>query len=377
MLTLARASARLSCPPGNAVGRLMIVAIVAGVLTACGGMGEAQVPVPAAPTQVASPAASHIASPTASPSAVAATVADCKSWTGAAAATNASSAAVQHALVVVGALNLRAGPGTDCDRVDSLGFGARVAVHGPPVKRGGYTWQYLRGPDRAGFAIVDALQPVPDEPPTTVPILMYHHIGDEVDRYTVSAGELTQQLRWLKKRGYVSITPTDLHRALFFGLPLPAKPIMLTIDDGNPSTIEFARIVEQEGFRGVYFLNDISRLSPDQIAELAAQGEICGHTATHADLSVLSTEGQHQEIAGNKLWLESIIGRQVVCFAYPFGAYNEETDDIVAKAGYLIAFDAWHTPASLIDFDRWHLPRIEVNGGLTIDDFRFVLANGS
>lgn len=297
------------------------------------------------------------------------TNADALSCDAAAAKNRVSRSKQEDQLVVVGALNLRAGPGTDCAIVDSLGFGAFVSVGGPEIMRGGEIWRHLVGPDRDGYAVIDALQPVPLTPPDTVPILMYHHITDDTGRYFVSPADFADQVAWLKKQGYVTITPTDLYNALYRNLPLPEKPIMLTIDDGNLSSMEFAEILGEVGFRGVYFVNNVSSVSADQIRYLDSTGEVCGHTATHMDLSQLSYEGQYEEIAGNKSWVEGILGKPMGCFAYPFGEYNEWTDTILADVGYKIAFDAWDNPAPLDPSNRWHIERIEIYGETTLDEF--------
>ncbi|MGH2560040.1 MAG: polysaccharide deacetylase family protein [Thermomicrobiales bacterium] len=68
---------------------------------------------------------------------------------------------------------------------------------------------------------------------------------------------------------------------------------------------------------------------------------MCGHTVDHANLAALSLDDQWYEVLQNKIWLEGIVGQPVTCFAYPFGAYNWATTDVVAGSGYAVAFDAW------------------------------------
>lgn len=273
------------------------------------------------------------------------------------------------AIVVVAALNLRSGPSTDCPRTGSMRFGTSVVLDGALVKQDGHVWRHLRGPAGAGYAVADTFAPMPDEQPTHVPILMYHHINAQTSRYFVSPAELDQQMKWLHDNGYISITPSDLSLALFRDLPLPAKPVMLTIDDGDAESMEFEQILAKYGFRGVYFLPNYSELSKAEINELAASGEVCGHTVSHPDLSKLSYNKQEQEIAANKVWLEGVIGQSVGCFAYPFGRYSDVTAQILADAGYDLAFNAWGPPASLTDPNRWHIPRVEIDGGISLDKF--------
>jgi peptidoglycan/xylan/chitin deacetylase (PgdA/CDA1 family) len=77
-------------------------------------------------------------------------------------------------------------------------------------------------------------------------------------------------------------------------------------------------------------------MSPTEVRILAAGGtiEVGAHTVTHPQLSALPAAEQWQEIEECKLRLEGILERSVASFAYPHGAYTEETAELVAKAGF-------------------------------------------
>lgn len=61
---------------------------------------------------------------------------------------------------------------------------------------------------------------------------------------------------------------------------------------------------------------------------------IGGHTVTHTSLSSESRERQHFEISTCKNDLETIIGKPITCFSYPYGDYTEDTVNIAARCGY-------------------------------------------
>src|SRR5260370_8429546 len=74
----------------------------------------------------------------------------------------------------------------------------------------------------------------------SVPILMYHYIRPAPSIYTdylgyrltVTPGDFTAEMDWLASRGYHPIDFSHL-RAYFSGvMPLPAKPVGITFDDG-------------------------------------------------------------------------------------------------------------------------------------------------
>lgn len=358
--------------------RGLVMLVVGGaLLSGCGGEGAADQPpsVTISSTPIvghASPNASLVASPLA----VGGPTSSLSPPTGspAACAASADDAAAEEgtaSLVVVAALNLRAGPGTGCPVVGSMGFGTLVTVFPDEVPRGDQVWRRLRAPQGDGFAIADAIQPLPppEEAAIEVPVLMYHHIAKGPDRFFVPPAELEAQMTWLHANGYVSITPTDLYNAIFADLPLPAKPVIISVDDGNKTDPLFAKILDKYGFRGTYFWHTGAALSEEQIAALAQTGEACAHTVNHLDLTTLSVAEQRIEIVDNKLWLERIIGKPVACFGFPFGASTAETEVIIDEAGFLLGFDAWGPPAPLATLARWHVPRIEIAGGSTIEQF--------
>lgn len=368
--------ARIRRPAGRWRGLVLLV-VGAALLSGCGGEGAANQP--SSVTVGSSPSSGHaspIASPDASPLAVGGPTSLRAPTTASPAACGAAtpedeSAEGTASLVVVAALNLRSGPGTDCPVVGSMGFGTFVTVFADEVPRDGQVWRRLQAPQGNGFAVSDAIQPLPapEDAPTEIPVLMYHHIAEGPDRFFVPPAELDAQMTWLRADGYVSITPTDLYNAVYADLLLPAKPVIISVDDGNTTDPLFAKILDKHGFRGTYFWHTGSRISEEQIVDLAETGEACAHTVNHLDLTSLPVAEQWTEIVDNKLWLEQIIGKPVTCFGFPFGASTTETAHIVNEAGFLLAFDAWGPPAPLAALDRWHVPRIEIAGGATIEQF--------
>lgn len=211
---------------------------------------------------------------------------------------------------------------------------------------------------------------IPNGSPPDVPVLMYHSIQQNGAEYQVTAAQLEEQLQWLSQNGYESITSADLIAWMTYGTPLPDKPVIISIDDGNSSDWLFLELLERYGFEGVFSLPNYAQLTASQIRTLDRAGEVCGHTVTHENLSTLDYDGQYYQIVENKKYLEKILGNEVTCFAYPFGAYNGLTPYVVIEAGYLMAFNVSGGPQGLdSSLDRWHILRINVNGNGTLDDF--------
>lgn len=103
---------------------------------------------------------------------------------------------------------------------------------------------------------------------------------------------------------------------------------------------------------------------PLTIAELSEieQGgiiELGGHTVNHPLLGEQPVAVQKEEIEQSKLDLERLLNHPVTSFAYPFGAYGDETLPLVQEAGFQYACSTvettvWHKS------DRYLLPRFEV-----------------
>lgn len=83
-------------------------------------------------------------------------------------------------------------------------------------------------------------------------------------------------------------------------------------------------------------------LNVEELIELDSSKNITigGHTVTHTQLSIQSTDMQRWEILESKKSLEKILGHKITTFSYPFGGkqdYTMETVENVRKAGYIKA----------------------------------------
>ena len=65
--------------------------------------------------------------------------------------------------------------------------------------------------------------------------------------------------------------------------------------------------------------------------------EFGGHTAGHSVLTTLPPDEARREIVENKRWIEEVLGRKIVSFAYPCGATSDEIVELVKAAGYKYA----------------------------------------
>ena len=92
-----------------------------------------------------------------------------------------------------------------------------------------------------------------------LPVLMYHHVGPyrpgTYRPITISPERFERQIRWLARRGYAGITPSDWLRWLREGKGLPEKPILLTFDDAYADVAQYALpILKRYGFSAAALL---------------------------------------------------------------------------------------------------------------------------
>ncbi|HET7016513.1 MAG TPA: polysaccharide deacetylase family protein [Streptosporangiaceae bacterium] len=212
-----------------------------------------------------------------------------------------------------------------------------------------------------------------------VPILMYHEITAEpvlTGRLAVPPDTFAQQLGYLKAAGYHTLTAGQFANALAWKAPLPAKPVVLTFDDGFADFYYTALpLMQRLGLVGTLFvtsgwtgasggyLNEHSppgMLTGEQIREIAAAGiEIGAHSVTHPELDQISAGSLRQELVGGKQALEDLLGAPVPGLAYPFGYSSKAVRDSAAATGYEYACAVGNRLAST-GADRFALPRLTI-----------------
>jgi len=181
-----------------------------------------------------------------------------------------------------------------------------------------------------------------------VPILLYHHIADLPDtassaqkRWTISPGKFDEHMLWIFKHGFHPVTMAQLTSHLKHGLPLPAKPIVITFDDGwKDQYFSALPILKKYNFPATFFIitgsvGHSAYMNWNQVLELSELGmDIESHSVNHDKLSILPLEKVRPEIEKSKKILEEKIHKPVTVFAYPYGGYSDGVIDIVKDAGF-------------------------------------------
>lgn len=199
------------------------------------------------------------------------------------------------------------------------------------------------------------LTPIPASASGTVrvPILMYHRVADPAPMKTqgertlnVPPQDFARQMDWLRSHGFTTITQSQLFSALADGAALPAKPVLLTFDDGY---IDISKtvlpILRARKMVGTAYVITSRVTGPDRafmkfkaLRKIEAGGiEVGSHTVNHVDLTSLSSSALREELAGSRKVLEKGLGHPVQWLCYPAGRYDAAVEAMARETGYVLA----------------------------------------
>ncbi len=215
-----------------------------------------------------------------------------------------------------------------------------------------------------------------------VPILMYHYVSepppgaDAIRRdLSVAPAHFEAQLAYLRQAGYQTISMKDLTYALSGHTTLPAKPIVISFDDGYRDNYEYAfPLLRKYGYTGIFFLftqvvdwYHENYVTWEMVQEMHRAGmEFGSHSYRHSDLTDRDVDFLVYEILGSKEAIEERIGEPVRYFSYPSGRYDDLTIRIVASANFWGAVTTqWGADQSYEN--RFEMPRIRIRGNDTVD----------
>ncbi|MEO5684753.1 MAG: polysaccharide deacetylase family protein [Chitinophagaceae bacterium] len=185
-----------------------------------------------------------------------------------------------------------------------------------------------------------------------VPILCYHQIRNwratdskQAKDYIVPEAVFAEQIKMLADSGYHTISADQLYNYLSNGATLPTKPVMLTFDDTDLPQYTIAKpVMEKYGFKGLFFIMTVSLgrpnyMSKDQVKQLADAGnDIGSHTWDHKNIKKFTEADWAIQIDKPTKTLETITGKPVKYFAYPFGLWNAAVIPGLKQHGFQAAF---------------------------------------
>lgn len=225
-------------------------------------------------------------------------------------------------------------------------------------------------------AALDEGAPAATAPETDyLPIVMYHHFDPQpgTSKMIVSPARFEEQMAALKNAGYTAVAPQQLVDYVDKGVPLPEKPVWITMDDGYRSNMEVvAPVLERNGLKATVYCIGVSvgkstyknmgvpiipHFSYEEAKPWSDKGimTIQSHTYDMHNVSTLDTVGYrrgvlprvgepldqymqafHADFDRSNAAIRQAFGADSLAFAYPFGLHNAITEGMLQAMGVRI-----------------------------------------
>ena len=220
---------------------------------------------------------------------------------------------------------------------------------------------------------------------------MFHYVYDEDDppedlykRYGnyISAQALEKELLWLKSENYYFPTWDEVRDYIDGKLILPDKSIVITFDDGTKNFMELGiPVLEKCKVPATSFVITKNK-GEEKVKKYASKyvtfeshshnmhrpGGNIGHGGIFTALSksdALADLKKSTDIVGNN-----------DAFAYPYGDYNDQCEEILKEAGFKCAVTTQPGKAKPGD-DPYLLPRQRMSLGQSLEQFQSKVKPGS
>lgn len=238
---------------------------------------------------------------------------------------------------------------------------------------------------------------------SVVPVLMYHHISPSPGAITASPENFEDQLRWLSRNAYTSLTASEFASHLA-GAQVPKRSVLITFDDGYLDNWVYAYpLLKKYGFKAVVFLVtswvhdgpvrphlgqvDVLPETPEhtecerridagrsdevilrwsEIRAMQAEGvvEFHSHTHTHTrwDLVDAANKNRHiqEELEASRRSLETHLGSVQPHFCWPQGYFDPEYQALAKAQGFKYLYTTHAFGQNVPGTDPAHIYRFAV-----------------
>lgn len=218
-----------------------------------------------------------------------------------------------------------------------------------------------------------------------IPVFEMHQVlPGENSEYVISTEFLKKLIEGLNRRGFTSITPSQLEAALFDGGPLPPRPALLSFDDGFRDSYDYALpILRHYGWSAIFFIptdkiaeTEAARVNwgsgtepramiwPEVLKCRKAGIYIGSHSCSHINLRKADEDTIRRELSESRLVLEDHLNESITWLAYPGGKRDERVRRIASETGYTMAFksDGGTIECLNPENQRFALHRVDIAG---------------
>ncbi len=214
--------------------------------------------------------------------------------------------------------------------------------------------------------------------------LLYHEVTDDYSEsgfqnkdnlpYIHTVKEFTENVNLVQKENSKVKLIQDIN------IQENESCVLFTFDDGGISAMRSSQILEQNGYRGHYFItthyvDQHLFLSKTHILDLVKNNHCVGsHSHTHPMIfRSLSYKKMLEEWRISKEILEDIIGKEILCCSIPGGDVDAKTYDSAIEAGYRFIFNS-EPDSSVYEKDNSYIiGRFSVKNSTSLETFRDIL----
>jgi len=222
----------------------------------------------------------------------------------------------------------------------------------------------------------------------SIPILCYHRFGQGHEKLAVSEKKFREQMQYLKDNHYNVIPMDAMHDFLENRKPLPAKSVIITIDDGYRSTYDIAYpILKSFNFPATLFLytdftgaRDAVSWKQTKIMYDSGIIDIQPHSKSHPNMSLTNIDESQKnyklritdEVRVPGKAIKKRLKYDMHTFAYPYGDTNPMIIELLKKTRYKLGVTV--DPGSNSAFAHpYMLQRTMIFGDHDLNDFQQAL----
>lgn len=215
-----------------------------------------------------------------------------------------------------------------------------------------------------------------------IAVLNYHFFYDETSEQCnqgicLSTAKFEEQLKYLKDNGWKTLTMEEFRAWMYGEIELPAKSVLLTVDDGGMGTgksngNKLIPLLEKYQAHATIFLITAWYFPPDYQSpyldieshtnEMHTEG-VCSGVPRGAQM-LCSTKEQVLEDLKKSI---NVTGSKKA-FCYPFYAYNDTAVETVRESGFALGFQGGGYKATRAS-NKMLIPRYAIHRNITMSTF--------
>lgn len=217
-------------------------------------------------------------------------------------------------------------------------------------------------------------------------VLVYNGIvnTDSPQSSSVLASEFEQQMAFLAKNHYTSLTAKEFYLYMKNELVVPQNSIFITFDDGYKNNFSAAYpILKKYKFTAVNFIDtsQITKKNSQSAQRITVQDlqkgcDVFDFQSHTYNFHQRNDEGEAYLVSETKKAIQKDIGISLVnlkkedpIFAYPFGEYDNETIEVLKLLNIKMAFTTEGKDARP-GMDLYKIPRKMILPEDTLEDFK-------